>query len=73
MTIYFQDTKNLSSILLTIIEAPSLSVLRLKIRELNDAGIAQLANVLKEESCNITRLEISKLSFPLSSSSVLHS
>ena len=72
MNISFQDSKNLFSILLPI-EAPSLSVIRLKIRELNDAGIAQLANVLKEESCNITRLEISKLSFPLSLSSVLHS
>lgn len=38
---------------------PSLSVLRLRIRELNDAGIGELANIVKGGYCNITRLEIS--------------
>ncbi len=42
----------------TIPTAPSLTVLRLKIRELNNKGILHLSNTLKASSCNISRLEI---------------
>jgi len=40
-------------------QTPSLSILRLRIRELNNAGLGDLAKTIRRKDCNIARLEIS--------------
>ncbi|KAL7529663.1 hypothetical protein ACHAXR_003083, partial [Thalassiosira sp. AJA248-18] len=44
-------------------KTPSLSILRLRIRELSDTGLGQLANFIGREDCQITRLEICESSY----------
>lgn len=39
-------------------QTPSLLILRLRIREMGDGGLGQIANCIKRKDCNISRLEI---------------
>jgi len=39
-------------------QTPSLSTLRLRIRELSDTGLRELANSIKGDGCNVARLEV---------------
>ncbi|KAL7546173.1 hypothetical protein ACHAWF_009515 [Thalassiosira exigua] len=39
-------------------QTPSLSILRLRVRELSDTGLGQLAEIIKKKDCKLGRLEI---------------